>query len=632
MEYKVLLLDSYDGFRLAAMRACKELKCDPTIIPAYDANPELVEKIKAFYQGDDYPDVIITRGAIATYLAPHFPNSVFSLASPDDIDFLYAIKKALAYGTRIGLIVRDEYEFEKKSDLYKKILCTAQITPYRYEKAEDVVSVLIAAKSDGMDVTVGGGTLAAKASARVGVPNIFVPTSDLSIKKALHNSLLYAQFKNEERRKNLYSSIATNHVQHGILMIEGTTIRFANTAMKEVLGVEPSSLINANFLDVLGKSGNELLDIHETQVFQIKARKFLVEREMNSPIDQIQTFTFQSLSTLQEKENAVRKSLRSTWKTRYRFEDIIADSGCMKHVIERAKLFAGSEATVLITGASGTGKEVLAQSIHHASKRASGPFVVVNCAAIPHELFESELFGYEEGSFTGARRGGKSGLFEVADSGTLFLDEINSLPVDLQGKLLRVIEEGEFRRVGSDKSIYMDIRLICASNEDIYRLVVEGRFRLDLFYRICTLRLDIPTLGERTEDILPLSRMLLQKYCEKYHRNMDGFFPDEEEVLLTHSYRGNVRELDNVLHRYVIESSYYPRAGLLKSCFDAPLTSRQANSTVGYITIKKGTLAAMERDIVEQYLRNTAESDHKIAEMLGISRSTLWRWKKDPSI
>ena len=113
---------------------------------------------------------------------------------------------------------------------------------------------------------------------------------------------------------------------------------------------------------------------------------------------------------------------------------------------------------------------------------------------------------------------------------------------------------------------------------------------------------------------------------------MDGFFPDEEEVLLTHSYRGNVRELDNVLHRYVIESSYYPRAGLLKSCFDAPLTSRQANSTVGYITIKKGTLAAMERDIVEQYLRNTAESDHKIAEMLGISRSTLWRWKKDPSI
>lgn len=628
VEYKVLLLDSYDGFRQAATQACAELHCKPIIIPAFDANVELVNRIKEIYPGDAYPDVIITRGAIATYLAQYLPNSVFSLASPDDMDFLHAIKESLCYGKRVGLIIRDEYEFDKKADLYKEILGGISIRPYRYEKAEDVVSALLSAKEDHMDITVGGGTLALKAAAKVGIPNIFVPTSVFSIKKALHNSLLYARFKEEERRKSMYVSIATNHIPHGILITEKNIIRFANTAMKEVVGEDVCNLINADFFEVFGENAQAMFTARDENIFLIKSRKFFVDRESHSGIGNMQTFVFQSISTLQEKETAIQNSLRASgYKTKYQFSDIVAKSPCMCNVVEKAKLFAHSDAPILITGASGTGKEVLAQSIHQSSARKDWPFVGINCAAIPRELFESELFGYEEGAFTSAKRGGKTGLFETARNGTVFLDEINSLSLDLQGKLLRVIEEGEFRKVGSEKTIHSDVRYICATNENLLDLVKRKEFRSDLYYRISTLCLNIASLNDRKEDILPLSNRFLQNYCDKYHVNLDALTPAENQILLNRLYEGNVRELENIFHRFVVQSAYYPRDALLQNCFEEPQILSQPKME-DYITIKKGTLEDMENEIIRSYL-DEGENSNTVAEKLGISRSTLWRRNKD---
>lgn len=632
MNYKILLLDSYEGFRQAAMEACLELKYEPVILPAYSANFDLVTRIKMMYPNDDCPDVIITRGAIAPYLAPFFPNSIFSLASPDDVDFLNAIRKARVLGKHVGLIIRDEYEFVKKADFYKEILGNITITPYRYEKAEEVTNILIAAKKDNIDVTVGGGTLALAASAKIGIPNIFVPTSALSIKKALRNSLVYAKFKEEERRKNLLSNIAMNYIEYGLLIIERNTIKFANSSMKEVLNEDPSRVIGLDFSSVFHNDSSLLLDIKSEKAIFIKDKRFLVKRESNLNFKNFQIFTFQSANVLQEKERVLRDTLRNkVYPIKYHFDDIISESKKMKAVITQAKLYAKSDAAILIIGASGTGKEMLAQSIHCDSRRRGYPFVAINCVAIPHDLFESELFGYEEGAFTSAKKGGKTGLFEIAHNGTLFLDEINSLSYDLQGKLLRAIEEGEFRKVGSEKIIRSDVRIICASNENLSTLTTYKQFRSDLYYRISTLPLLIPPLNKRREDIIPISQSIIQSYCAKYHLNFSGLTSQEKELLTTHTYHGNVRELENILHRFVIEASLAPRDGLLSSCihcFD-DFSERPIELKGKKTTIKMGRLNEMEAELIQATLEAMEYNQSETARILDISRSTLIRKIKE---
>ena len=626
MKSRILILDSYDGFRQAALQACLELQYEPTIIPAYNADLDLVARIKDISPGDSYPDVIVTRGALATYLTKYFPNSIMSLANPDDVDFFAAIKEALKCGDRIGLIIRDEYEFEKKESIYKSVLGNFYLKSYRYEKAEDITNVLLQAKKDQMDATVGGGTLAFSAAAKIGIPNVFVPTSVFSIKKALQTSLLHVRYKDEERRKNQYSSIVMSHIEYGVLITTDNVIRFANRAMSDILKFDLTTLIGQNIEDVFRADSKSLLDLQDEKVLWIRKQRFLVTKEDSSELENTKTFLFQSASSLQKKEQTIRNSLTDRgYSTRYSFSNLVAESKNMREVVRMAQIYAKTSAPVLITGDSGTGKEVISQSIHHASSRARYPFVAVNCASIPGELFESELYGYEEGAFTGAKRGGKQGLFEIAHGGTLFLDEINSLSLELQGKLLRTIEENEFRRVGSEKTIRSDVRLICASNENLTDLIAKKEFRGDLYYRISTFLLNIDSLNERKEDIIPIARQLLNRYCEKYDISISDFTPEEERFLTQHYYAGNVRELENIVHRFVVQSLCMERGDLLRQCIDTRTGALPSGlKEDGYITIKRGTLANMESEIIDTLLR---ESNNKFttAEQLGISRSTLYR-------
>ena len=222
----------------------------------------------------------------------------------------------------------------------------------------------------------------------------------------------------------------------------------------------------------------------------------------------------------------------------------------MKNTVKKAIKIGLTDSTVMIYGESGTGKEMIAQSIHNISIRNVEPFVAINCAAISESLLESELFGYEEGAFTGARKGGKPGLFELAHGGTIFLDEINSVSLNLQAKLLRVLEEKEVMRIGSDYVIPLDVRIISAANEDLKSKAYEGNFRSDLFYRLNILELHIPSLRDRKRDILPLFKY----YLEKLSNESDGIIVDSgiEEKLVKYSWPGNVRELRNIAQRYVI--------------------------------------------------------------------------------
>ncbi len=258
---------------------------------------------------------------------------------------------------------------------------------------------------------------------------------------------------------------------------------------------------------------------------------------------------------LTEELNRARQIIR-TLEAKYSFEDIIGSSEEMSFAIDQAKLAASTPATVLLRGESGTGKELFAHAIHNASSRKFNKFIRVNCAALSESLLESELFGYEEGAFSGALRGGKRGLFEESNGGSIFLDEVGELSQNTQAKLLRVLQENEIRRVGGTKAIPINVRVIAATNVNLEKMIADGTFRQDLYYRLNRMPIYIPPLRARNNDILLLAYHLLQKLNQDYGRNIDFISKDAEEFLLAYHWPGNVRELENVLGRAIIHMSH----------------------------------------------------------------------------
>ena len=299
---------------------------------------------------------------------------------------------------------------------------------------------------------------------------------------------------------------------------------------------------------------------------------------------------------------------------------IVAASKEMREVLAKIDQVAPTEATVLIEGESGTGKELVARAIHRGSPRRDRPFIPINCSTFPDTLLESELFGYEKGAFTGADKGRK-GLFEAAHTGTLFLDEIADMPSPLQGKLLRALQEGEVRRLGSTQPIRVEVRIVTATNKKIDALVAQGIIRDDLFYRLNVVRIVIPPLRERPDDIIPLAQHFLEVYKKRAKKEITGFAPDAAKALLDHPWPGNVRELENAVERGAILSRSSSITAQDLSLGIPPLL---ATGTDQGITLKelerRHTLAALER-----HGGNQAET----ARELGIGRNTLWRRLKE---
>jgi len=286
-----------------------------------------------------------------------------------------------------------------------------------------------------------------------------------------------------------------------------------------------------------------------------------------------------------------------------------------------AKSFASSDLTVFIYGPSGTGKELFAQGIHQASRRASQPFVAVNCGALPPSLLESELFGYEEGAFTGAKRKGKHGLFELAHGGTIFLDEVDSLPLELQGRLLRVLQEREVLRIGGESNILVDIRVISATNSPPRRLLEENRLRSDLFYRLNVLYLELPPLSARIEDI----PILCQHFLPIGFLDSTKWFKDILPFLEKYSWPGNVRELYNFAQRLLFYRNEYHKEDMISLLqFIAPNILEEINSNHSRKHDLREQLACEEKEKIASTLRDSS-SVKKAAERLGISESTLWR-------
>jgi PAS domain S-box-containing protein len=331
------------------------------------------------------------------------------------------------------------------------------------------------------------------------------------------------------------------------------------------------------------------------------------------------------LSLLESKVKLYEEELLSLRSTRYTFDSILGESESLRHLKKEALKASANSFPVLITGESGTGKELFAQAIHHASPRKIHPFVRINCAAIPKDLLESELFGYEKGAFTGASTSGKPGKFELANRGTIFLDEIGDLPLEMQPKLLRVLEDKEFERVGGTCPIRSDFRLIAATNQNLEELMAKGCFRRDLFYRLSVIPLRIPPLRQRREDILPIARSILRRLEDEANLDRIKFLPAAEKVFTLNDWPGNVRELSNVLERTVAglqdqrirpsDLPFYLCRGTedQNPCRDASFRSAQARA---------------EKAAIGRALAEAENNKAKAARILGIHRTLLYKKMK----
>ena len=337
-----------------------------------------------------------------------------------------------------------------------------------------------------------------------------------------------------------------------------------------------------------------------------------------------------TLRKAEERERLRRENLflKKEVQKEYSFENIISKNERMRQLFDTIRKVAKYKSTILIEGESGTGKELVAKAIHFNSDRADNPFVPVNCGAIPENLLESELFGHTKGSFTNAVRT-KKGLFEEADGGTMFLDEIGELPLQLQVKLLRVLQDGEMRRIGDSRPIQIDVRIIAATIKDLDREVREGKFRDDLFYRLNVLPMKIPPLKERKEDVPLLVDHFINKYSRELNKPIEGITPDALNCLMNYGWNGNVRELENVIERAIVltESSQI-QVENLPAEIQSPREESKLNLLNDELSIKKAS-RYLEIDLITKALQKTKGNHTHAAKLLEIShRALLYKIKE----
>lgn len=403
---------------------------------------------------------------------------------------------------------------------------------------------------------------------------------------------------------------------------------YVNKACCEIVGMDREELLFKNIEDIT-RSKPLLSEVLESQKSVIDVEYFLKLKDktvhlINSgyPVSDEKGNTIGAIDIFRGiKRSTKLVNTIAGYKASYCFEDIIGESKVIKEKINLAKMFARSDANVLIQGESGTGKELFAESIHNYSNRRSEPFIAINCANFPNDLMDSELFGYEEGAFTGAQKGGRQGKFEIANGGTLFLDEIGEMQLHLQAKLLRVVETKTINRIGGNRPINVDVRIIAATNRDLEAMVNAGKFRKDLYYRLKVLFVDIPPLRERREDILLLAEHFLEKLGNRMQKKVRGIDHEAKKMLMSHDWPGNLRELENTISRalFVCDGDYIRKEHLLMEEPDGEECE----------ALGKGRLDEMKKKMVLEALKITKGNKKRAAELLGISRPTLYRILKN---
>ncbi len=597
-----------------------------------------VEAGKRFEQSG--ADVIISRGPTGVLLKKELSIPVV-LIQMTNFDIIRALYQARQFGRKIAYFdhvkCKEIYDFK----MIGEILSLDNLRFFFYRDERELEAQIQIAQDEGVEVIVASGICILRMAKKRGMEGVMVFSSREAIIEALQWAQDVVRIREKDREKAEFLKTIIDHTYTGVIAVDkkGTVTHF-NPSAEEVFKVSNKDVVGKKvenlpipllkiFFQASAEGKGEVHKIGGKQILFHRIPIY-IDNEIHGTV-----ITFQSVHKIQNLEATIRKKLHTSGLvSRYTFNHLIGSSTEMEKTVTRARKFAASDSTVLIIGESGTGKELFAHSIHGESLRREGPFVAINCASIPKELLESELFGYEEGSFTGAKKGGKTGLFELAHGGTLFLDEISELSLPLQLNLLRVLQEKVVRRIGGERIIPVDVRVIAATNRFLAGEVKKGNFREDLFFRLNVLNLHIPPLRQRRGDI----PVLIEHFCRKYRGNKSG----NEEIprsiiryLCEYDWPGNVRELENFIEKYVFLSEEgADNFRLIEELVDELYRYRDDEQDLvpaggQYLTIDVGKMEDMEQQIIEKLYKQSKRDKKDLARQLGISRTTLWKKLKN---
>lgn len=610
---------------------------------------ELDSKIKV-YQGslneglnlaekaiEDGANLIISRGGTGNLIKDNLQIPVVNLET-SAYDIINSVNEAMNYSNKIGIVGFENLilKYKKAKGIMQDIFDARIVTVVIKDNAKANIDIKIRQLSDtGIRVFVGGQAVVS-AARELGYNSVLIESGEEAIIEAINyaKNLLEVQTKEKEKAQILKSII--DFAYDGILGVDKDgLITVFNPVTEELVGIKAEDAIgkpvddvveNTRMHQVLKMGKAELGEIQNIGEISVVTNRvpIIVENNILGVVA-----TFQELGKVQKMERKIRKKLLYKGHiAKTKFDDIIGNSPPVLQAKEKARQYAEVDSTVLILGKTGTGKELFAQSIHNASKRHDKPFVAVNCAALPENLLESELFGYVEGAFTGARKGGKLGLFELAHEGTIFLDEISEMSTTLQARLLRVLQEKEVIRLGDDRIIPVDIRVIAATNRDLYSAVQKGKFREDLYYRLCVLKLVIPLLRERPEDIPVLINHFIEKKSRELGKNVTGISRDALNGLTNQDWPGNIRQLENVVERLVVlcKADVIDNQTVAEVMDEAPNFPFKSQPGLHNETkLDGGILENIEAEMIKKVLKETRGNRTLAAKKLGISVTTLWR-------
>ncbi|WP_261131693.1 sigma 54-interacting transcriptional regulator [Bacillus sp. Marseille-Q3570] len=570
--------------------------------------------------------VIIARGATADFLDEKLSIPVIKI-KVNGFDLLKTFNEAKQLGNKIVFI--DSKENTQKYDLkLLEELFSIEIILRQYKDEQDITNhIRDVADSKIASVIVGTADCLANTAVKKGIKSYVVDSAREAILDAINQAVeTYSLYEKEKLRQAHLETIISSAFEGVIATSQDGRISIYNNIAEKVIGLNSSEVIGRNldkihhpFLKKLYGDG----DTVEKKIVGLGNQRYVVNRVRLEEDNKSFVITFQEVNKLVELDGKLRRQLQSKrFYAKHTFNDIIYESNLMKKTITIAKQFSKSESSIFIHGESGTGKELMAQSIHNESTRRDGPFIAVNCAALPKELLESELFGYEEGAFTGAKKGGKPGLFEMAHQGTLFLDEMGELSLDLQSRLLRVLQEKEVMRIGGEKIIPVNVRVISASNKNLKQLVSDKKFREDLYYRLNILQIKLPPLRDRKDDLIPLINHILHKNNSTINL-LDKKIMDE---LLAYDWPGNIRELENVLERIIVMQNVLSE-DLKDVIFDDHTQISRSNRPT--IEVNIGSMKDMEGEIIRNLYEKYDGNKQEVAQLLGVSRTTIWKKIKE---
>ncbi|MFC5431628.1 propionate catabolism operon regulatory protein PrpR [Paraburkholderia denitrificans] len=579
------------------------------------------------------PDVIVAAGSNGTYLKSRIDLPVV-LLQPTGYDVMQSLARARREADLVALVTYGETPVEVRSFANAFGL---DVVFASYRTMQDAETCVLDLRDRGVGAVVGPG-LVNDLAARHGLVPFFV-YSRPSVRAAFDNALevVQATWRETQRRQRLDSVL--QHLRDGVVALDAQgRVEAINQRLAAVLGIDPLLAAGQPLAALAPDIAFTLPEADGESLETVRGVSYVVHRGplVDNGVTTGAVLTFQESRAVERLDRTLRSRQRAQqFVARYEIDDLSGATPGIARVRQLAKRYAKSDATVLIRGESGTGKELVAQGIHRESARRDFPFVAINCGAFPETLLESELFGYEEGAFTGARRGGKAGLIEAAHRGTLFLDEIGEMPLPLQSRLLRVLQEREVVRLGATEPTRVDVRVVAATHRSLAGQIEAGEFRADLYYRLNILNLAIPPLRERGGDVVPLAAELLAQAARREPRVALRIRTGEAaaqvlapvgDALARHDWPGNVRELQNVVERIVVELADADDDTLtpdvLRAIAPEVFELRAAGDTA--LTLRERSLS-VEADEIRAALEACGGDRDRVCALLGISKTTLWR-------